>query len=195
MSSGNFSDDWNVHKNDLVVWRRFWALWELRRKWKWADWFYQQLDRLNGQVVETKAWSLSPGPGYMKLCLWIALLKSVHEGITENLDSFDTKNQKVHPSKVLPPVPQNIATFPAVKHSPFRDFRNAIFHCQWTPTLAKFELDVNITRQIQNLHREMGDWLDIEFRSAYEAFKQKYDTPPNWVYGSDGHEFMPETFY
>lgn len=55
MSSGNFSDDWNVHKNDLTVWRRFWALWELRRKWKWADWFYQQLDRLNGQVLETKA--------------------------------------------------------------------------------------------------------------------------------------------
>jgi hypothetical protein len=196
MSSPSFSDDWDVHKNDLTVWRRFWALCELRRKWNWANWFYQQLDRLDEGVIETKAWGLFSGPGYMKLCLWIALLRSVHEGITENLDSFETpKSQRIPIPKVLPPVPQSISTFPAVKGRPFRDFRNSIFHCQWSPTLAKFDLDENTTRQLENLHAQIGDWLNTEFRTAFEAFKQKYNTPPYWVLAPDGREFMPKTFY
>ena len=196
MKSPSFSDDWEVHKDDLTVWRRFWALWELRRKWKWADWFYKRVDHAGDNVVETKCWSLTPGPGYMKLCLWTALLRSVHEGITEKLDSFETpKSERVHVSKVFPPVPKNIKNFPAIKGSPFRDFRNAIFHCQWAPTLAKFDLDDRTTRQIENLHREIGDWLNTEFELAFETFKQKYDTPPYWVFGPDGRELGPETFY
>ncbi len=196
MTSPSFSDEWGAHERDLTVWRRFWALWELRRKWKWADWCYKQVDRTDGEVVEPKAWTLFPGPGYMKLCLWIALLRSVHEGMTENLDSFETaKSKKVHVSKVLPLIPQSIATFPAVKGSPFRDFRNAIFHCQWAPTLAKFDLDEQTTRQIEDLHRQIGDWLNTEFRRAFEAFKAKYNTSPYWVFGPDGRELMPETFY
>lgn len=192
----SYLDSWDVHKGDLTVWRRFWALWELRRKWKWADWFYGQLDRVEGQVVESKAWTLFPGPGYMKLCLWIAILRSIHEGITKNLDSFDTpKDQKMHPSKVLPVVPDNIKNFPAIRGTPFRDFRNAIFHCQWAPTLVKFEIDAGKTQEIENLHRAVGEWLDAEFRFAFETFKQKYQTPENWLFLSDGTEFMPETFY
>jgi len=174
MSKASFADDWELHKHDLTLWRRFWALWELRRKWNWADWFYQKLDRANGQIVETESWSFEPGPGYMKLCLWIALLRSVHEGLTENLDSFDKpKNQRVSVSQVLPPIPQNIRTFPEIKGNPFRDFRNAIFHCQWAPTLAKFKLDETTTRKIETLHREIGDWLNKEFRSCFSQFKKK----------------------
>jgi hypothetical protein len=196
MSPQNFSDDWATHKDDLTVWRKFWALWELCRKWKWADWFYKQLDRVDREVVEPKAWSLFPGAGYMKLCLWIALLRSVHEGMTESLDSYEIpKSQRVHVSKVLPPIPQSIATFPVIKGSPFREFRNAIFHCQWAPTLAKFDLDEDTTRQIENLHKQIGDWLNTEFRTAFEAFKQKYNPPFYWVFGPDGQEFMPEIFY
>lgn len=196
MSSGSFLDDWVMHKDDLTVWRRFWALWELRRKWNWANWFYDQLDRTSGGVVEPKAWSLLPGPGYMKLCLWIALLKSVHEGMIENLDSFETpKGQKVKVSSVLPPIPDSISKFPAMKGSPFRDFRNALFHCQWAPILAKFELDEDTTREIESLHKNIGEWLNTEFRSAFETFKEKYNPPQDWVFLRDGREFMPELFY
>jgi hypothetical protein len=62
-------------------------------------------------------------------------------------------------------------------------------------SLAKFELDEDATRQIDNLHKNIGAWLDTEFRSAYKVFEQKYNAPPFWVYGPDGQEFMPETFY
>ena len=196
MSKPSFADDWELHKHDLTLWRRFWALWELRRKWNWADWFYQKLDRANGQIVETESWSLWPGPGYMKLCLWIAFLRSVHEGLTEKLEPFGTpKNQRVSVSQVLPPIPQNIGTFPEIKGNPFRDFRNAIFHCQWAPTLAKFKLDETTTRKIETLHREIGDWLNKEFRSCFSEFKKKYATPPNWIYDSQGNELFPEGFY
>ena len=44
MSKASFADDWELHKDDLTLWRRFWALWELRRKWNWADWFYQKFN-------------------------------------------------------------------------------------------------------------------------------------------------------
>ena len=195
MESPSFSDDWQLHKSDLT-WRRFWALWELRRKWKWADWFYERVDRTGDGIVETKCWSLTPGPGYMKLCLWIALLRSVHDGITENLDPYDTPPEdRIKPAKVLPPIPSGIREFPAIKGSPFPNFRNAIFHCQWSPTLAKFDLDDSTTRRIEKLHRQIGDWLNTEFRSAFETFKKEYNTPPYWVFGPDGRELMPETFY
>jgi hypothetical protein len=189
MSSGSYSDDWKTHKDDFTVWRRFWALWELRRKWNWADWFYSQIDRNSSGVVESKAWSLFPGPGYVKLCLWIALLKSVHEGMTENLDSFETpKNQKVDVSNVLPPIPCSISKFPALKGSLFRDFRNAVFHCQWAPTLAKFDLDEKTTMDIESLHKNIGEWLNTEFRSTFAAFRTEYNPPQNWPF--DENEFM-----
>lgn len=194
-SNGFFANDWKKHKDDLV-WRRFWALWELKRKWKWADWFYQRVDRADDEVVETKCWSITPGPGYMKLCLWIALLRSVHEGITENLDSYDLpKKNRVHPSKVLPPVPEKIKNFPVIKGSPVRDFRNAIFHCQWSPTLAKFKLDSVTTKKIEELHNEIGNWLNSQFRNSYEEFNQKYGVPPYLIYDQDGNEWMPDNFY
>ena len=60
MSKPSFADDWKLHKDDFTLWRRFWALWELRRKWNWADWFYQKLDRANGQIVETESWVSGP---------------------------------------------------------------------------------------------------------------------------------------
>jgi len=95
---GTYLDPWESHKDDFLVWRRFWALWELRRKWKWADWFYRQLDRITigdkKEIVAPIDWSLFPGENYMKLCLWIAILKSVHEGLTEGLDSFDIPQRK-----------------------------------------------------------------------------------------------------
>jgi len=196
MSKHYFSDNWGKHKEDLQVWRKFWALWELRRKWKWADWFYIKLDRVNGNVVESKAWTLFPGEGYMKLCLWIALLRSVHEGITEKLDPLDTpKDERIAVKRVFPKVPKTISKFPAIKGRRFRDFRNAIFHCQWAPTLAKFDLDERTTRRIEKLHKDMGDWLNSEFRTSFKQFEKKYNSPLNWVFQSDGSEFMPELFY
>ena len=192
---GHFNDYWNMHKND-PIWRRFWALWELRRKCKWAEWFYQQVDRCDGEVVETECWSLKPGPGYMKLCLWIALLRSVHEGITKNLDEYNTpKKDKVSPSKILPPIPTKIKRFPTIKIGPVIDFRNAIFHCQWSPTVAKFNLTTIITNKIEELHKEIGIWLNAQFREAYEEFEQKYTVPPYSVYDSKGNEWMPDSFY
>ena len=189
-SGSNFEDDWEKHKDD-IIWRRFWALWELRRKWKWADWFYERVDRAGNDVVEAKCWSLTPGPGYMKLCLWIALLRSVHEGITEKLDL----KGKIKPDEILPPIPTEIKEFPAIKDSPIRDFRNVIFHCQWSPTLAKFKLDEVTTGKIEGLHKKIGKWLNLEFKICYREFDKKYKVPPYLVYDSDGNEVMPECFY
>ena len=189
------SDDWEAHKDD-IVWRRFWALWELRRKWNWANWFYKNVDRANDEVVATIHWNLMPGPGYMKLCLWIALLRSVHEGITENLDSYSTPQEdRIHPKNILPPIPETIQEFPAIPGKPFRDFRNAIFHCQWSPTLAKFKLDDVITKTVEKLHVEVGNWLNTEFRNSYIDFVTKYKVPCYFVYDTDGKELMPEIFY
>lgn len=191
-----FYEDWDKYKDDHTVWRRFWALWELRRKWNWADWFYQKLDRANGEVVETEAWSITPGQGYMKLCLWIALLRSVHEGITKSLDPFNVpRSDIVHPKKVLPAIPLSIEHFPAIPGSPFRDFRNAIFHCQWSPTLAKFKLDQNLTKKVDQLHKDIGDWLTTEFQNAYKIFDEKYGVPTDLIYDKAGNEWMPESFY
>lgn len=186
----SFGDDWHVHKTDLTVWRRFWALCELRRKWKWADWFFQQADRVDGHIVEPEAFGWSADALYMKLCMWIALLRSVHEGITETLDAANTPAvDRVPVAQVLPAVPPQIQVFPAIPGSPFRDFRNAIFHCQWSPTLAKFRLDEPTTKALEALHKDIGDWLEAEFRAVYPSFKRAYNAPDHWPVEPDGSEW------
>jgi hypothetical protein len=138
---GSYFDDWNIHKNDLI-WRKFWALWELKRKWNWTNWHYERIDKYDAEIIAPDYWSLNGGVKYMQLCLWISFLRSLHEGLTENLDSFDTpKQHRLHPSLVFDKLPNHIRSFPAIKGSPFRDFRNAIFHCQWSPTISKLNLD------------------------------------------------------
>ena len=191
------NDEWSKHKDDYLVWRRFWALFELRRKWNWANWFYKQIHRENDMIVEPNVWGLFPGEGYMKLCLWIALLKSVHEGITRGLDPFDTPGvEKVDISEVLPTIPKNIQEFPAVSGTPFSDFRNAVFHCQWSPEHVKFDLDGDTTKAIDILHNAIGDWLNKEFRKVFVEFKINYpEEPMYWIYSPNGKEFMSEIFY
>src|SRR5208283_4770804 len=98
-------------------------------------------------------------------------------------------------SNVLPTVPPQIQAFPAIRGSPFRDFRNAIFHCQWSPTLTRFDLDEATTQAVERLHKDIGDWLETEFRAVYASFKTKYNAPDNWVFASDGTEVLPECFY
>jgi hypothetical protein len=125
-------------------------------------------------------------PGFMFVSLWIALLKSVHEGITESLDPIDTqKNQRVDVVKVLPFVPSRIRVFPAIKGTPFRDFRNVTFHCQGTPYLAKFKLGNRTCRELEMLHRQIGDWLEKEFQGAHKEFAKKYDVPKNSLLDQD----------
>jgi hypothetical protein len=194
MSPAKYSDPWERHKDDLTVWRRFLALWELRRKWRWAHWFYERLERYEGHIIEPAAWTLAGGERYMHLCLWIALLRSVHEGITKGLDAFDTpESEKVAVAEVLPPVPPSIQTFPSIKEA--KDFRNVVFHCQWVPRHKKLDMDEAATKQLEKLHMDIGDWLINEFRATYVVFKTKYDAPDNWAFIDDGTEFMPELNY
>ncbi len=102
----------------------------------------------------------------------------------ENLDSFETpKGQKVAVSEVLPPGSHSIESFPAVKGTPFRDFRTAVFHCECAPTLARFRLDDDTTRRTEDLHRQIEDWINAEFRSAFEAFERKYNPAPCCFFG------------
>lgn len=191
--SPSYTDDWATHKDDLQIWRRFWALWELRRKWKWADWFYQRLDRVDGDIVEPKTWSLSPGEGYMKLCLWASFLRSVQEGLTEGLDDY--RKDKVSIDRVLGTVPDHLKSFPSNLVKAFKDFRNAIFHCQWYPHSSKLDLDAETTNQLSKLHNDLGSWLDSEFKLAHSDFSAKYHPPDYWIFDQNGNEWMPETFY
>ena len=125
---GFFSDDWATHKDD-PLWCKFWALWEIRRKWNWTNWYYTKIDKVEKEIVAPEHWSLFGGENFMKLCLWISFLRSIHEGLTENLDSFDTPKQNcIHPSIIFNNLPDDIKDFPAIKGSPFRYFRNAVFH-------------------------------------------------------------------
>ena len=194
---GRYADNWADHKDDFEVWRRFWALWELRRKWKWADWFFNKIGRTSeGKLLGTANWALLSGEEYMILCLWIALLRTVHEGITDGLDPLETpKSERTEITKVLPKVPENIRKFPSIPGTPFRDFRNAIFHCQWTPLLSKFDLDQPTVSEIESLHKDIGDWLNREFQTTYWEFIMKYRTPPDWLYYPDGTEVMPWAFF
>ena len=157
---------------------------ELRRKWRWANWLHERTDKIEGEAVAPDNWiRVGGGPGYTALCLWVALLRSVHEGLTESLDSFDTpKPERVDPAKVLPVLPQSIREFPVIKGSPFRDFRNAVFHCQWSPTLAKFDLDDETCLKLEALHAEMGQWIEEQLCTCFAVFKKKYTTPRYWVY-------------
>lgn len=190
----SYLDTWEENKDDLIVWRKFWALWELRRKWKWANWFYNQLDRAGNEVVAPSCWSLTPGEGYMKLCLWIAFLRSVQEGLTIGLDSYDTPNSdKIKITSVFTSVPKEFSNFPV--NVPFKNFRNSIFHCQWSPTISKFELDQPTINEVDELHNKVGQWIDKEFWDTFIFFKQKYNAPDYWITDVDGNEWMPETFY
>lgn len=198
MPVARYADHWADHKDDLQVWRRFWALWELRRKWNWADWFFKKVRRTSDdKVTEPDAWFLLSDDGYMILCLWIALLRSVHEGITEGLDDpYDTlKSERMEITKVLPKIPENIMEFPSIPGTPFRVFRNAIFHCQWTPVLSKFNLDQVTVTKIEALHKEMGSWLNREFQASYWEFVKKYSSPQDWLFNPDGTEVMPWAFF
>ena len=192
---GTFSDEWEIHKDD-PLWREFWSLWEIRRKWNWADWFYERIDKVEKEIIAPEHWGLFGGENFMKLCLWISFLRSLHEGLTENLDSYDTSPQKrVHPSLVFKCLPENIKSFPAINGSQFRDFRNVVFHCQWTPTFSKFKLDQETVNELEQLHINIGNWVNNEFRKCFLDFEKHYSTPPVWIYTNDGEEFMPETFF
>ena len=192
---GSFLDDWELHKHDLV-WRKFWALWELKRKWNWTNWYYLRIDKDENEIVAPEHWSLNGGVNYMQLCIWISFLRSLHEGLTDNLDSYDTpKQDRIHPSLVFDNLPKNITSFPAIKGSPFRDFRNGVFHCQWSPTFSKFKLDQKTVNKLEILHLNIGKWVNTEFRKCFIEFKKHYTTPTLWIYTKAGEEFMPETFF
>lgn len=178
MNSNNkipsYLDSWGDHKDDLLVWRKFWVLWELRRKWKWANWFYNQLDRAGNEIVAPKCWSLAAGQGYMKLCLWLSFLRSIQEGLTNGLDPFDTpKSEKVNIESIFDSIPKEFSDFPV--KIPFKDFRNAICHCQWSPTLSKFELDQPTVNAADDLHKKMGIWIDEQFWQTFPSFKKQYN--------------------
>lgn len=192
--SGAFSDDWSAHKDD-ILWRRFWALWEIKRKWQWAQWFYVKLDKVENKVVAPECWSLFGGEGFMYLCYWIASLYSLYEGLIDNLDSYNTpKAEKIDPKTVFENLPEDIINNKVFTGRPFKDFRNAIFHCQWTPTLPKLKLDQSTTNELDKLHQIIGIWVKTEFKKCYLDFEKKYSTQPNWIYTEDGEEFMPECF-
>ncbi len=191
---GKYCDDWEIHKDDFL-WREFWALWEIKRKWNWVNWFHQRIDKVDKEIVAPKCWSLFGGEGFMKLCFWIAGLYSLHEGITKTLDPINIpKENKIDPKTVFRNIPTEIIDFPAFQGSPFKDFRNAIYHCQWTPTLPQLKLDQQTTNQLNDLHQKIGEWVNVEFKKCYKEFEKYYSTPPFWIYTIDGEEFMPECF-
>jgi hypothetical protein len=190
---GSCYDDWKIHKDDFL-WRKFWALWEIKRKWNWANWFYQSIDKVDNEIVAPECWSLFGGEGFMKLCFWIAALYSLHEGITKTLDPIDTKERKIDPQTVFQNIPKEIIDFPAFKGSPFKNFRNAIYHCQWSPILPELKLDQTTTNKLDELHHKIGEWVNIEFSNCYKEFCKYYSTPLGWIYTDGGKEFMPECF-
>ena len=186
---GEFSyrDAWADHIDDKSVWVRFWALWELRRKWKWADWFYRQVDRIpephGGEIVEPQAWGTTSGIDYMKLCMWISLLRSVHEGLTTGLDANDTlKQHRIPITEVFSDLPNGIETLPKF---PYRGFRNKVFHCQWHTGSPELRLDSDATNQLEAFHNELGDWLKQAHLAVYPDFKAKYNAPDYYAFAPD----------
>jgi len=125
----------------------------------------------------------------MNLCLSIALLRSVHEGITQNLDPFQTPSKdKVAVTAVFPDVPANVKAFPEMKSA--KDFRDVVFHCQWTPRDARLDVDEAVTKTLEALHTGIGQWLDTAFRSTHAAFTAKYDSPQYWVLSPDNPDWF-----
>jgi hypothetical protein len=184
MDRPKYSDPWEAHKDDWAVWRRFWALIELRRKWKWADTCLQKVDRCDGDIVEPTAWGFSESESYMQLCLWIAMLRSVHEGLTQTLDPLRTPaTERVAVAAVFPDVPATIKTFPQTKSA--KDFRDVVFHCQWKHVDPRLNLDNPVTQQLETLHAEIGQWLATSLRSTYELFIVNYETPEYWLLSPD----------
>ena len=107
-----YSDNWKRHKSDTKVWKRFWALVEIKRKWNWANWFFIELDRVNNEIVAPSDYTYYNSEKYMLLCLWISLLKSVHEGLTEKLDIDGKKEEQTERAlEVCRDVPEKIRKF------------------------------------------------------------------------------------
>jgi len=105
LSSPSFADEWEKHKNDKV-WRKFWALWELKKVWGWADKYYKILDRTDDEIVAPEWWSReSGGVGFLNLCLWLSFLRSVCEGIINGLDdnktNIKTKRETTNQFEIL----------------------------------------------------------------------------------------------
>jgi hypothetical protein len=183
----SFRDDWEAHIADRAVWVRFWALWELRRKWKWADSFYQQVDRVSAMggsaIVEPEAWGTSSDLSYLKLCMWISLLRSVHEGLTLRLDAYDTpSDRQIQVAEVFSDVPEGIREFPSL---PYRAFRNVVFHCQWHPGSSKLRLGSRAMNDLERFHNELGRWLEEAHVAVYPEFKTKYNAPDFYFYSPD----------
>ena len=191
-----YSDNWEEHKSDINVWEKFWALTEIKRKWNWANWFYIKLDRANNEIVCPSDWAYFANEKYMMLCLWIALLRSVHEGLTEKLDNNNTKKEQFkRVLEIFPDVPESIKKFPFLKIKNFKDFRNAVFHCQWYYRISKLEMKQNHINKLDELHKNIGLWLNNEFKSCYQNFIKRYNAPIGWEYLLFGKNNVFEDFY
>lgn len=176
-----YSDDWEKHKSDIKVWKRFWALVEIKRKWNWANWFYIKLDRVNNEIVAPSDYTYYNSEKYMFLCLWISLLRSVHEGLTEKLDIDGKKEaQTKRVLEVFHDVPENIKKFSLFKREDFQYFRNVVFHCSWYYRVSNLEMNQNRVNKLDELHTNIGLWLDDKFKSCFREFVKKYKAPINW---------------
>lgn len=191
LNNPTFSDEWELHKHDKV-WRKFWALWEFRRKWNWANDSYIKLDRVEEEIVAPEYWSqLHGGYGFMHLSLWIALLNSIYEGITEGLDDYATsKHKKVPINKIIDNIPKDLIELPTNLKKSFKNYRNAVFHCQWVADSKKLFLDQDETNELSKFHNNVGDWIDTEFKKTIPEFRRKYKTPKVWI----GIDFMEDDF-
>lgn len=176
-----YSDDWKKHKSDIKVWKRFWALVEIKRKWNWANWFYIELDRVNNEIVAPSDYTYYNSEKYMLLCLWISLLKSVHEGLTEKLDIDGKKEEQTERVlEVFRDVPEKIRKFSLFKREDFRNFRNVVFHCSWHYRVSSYEMKQNQVNKLDELHTNIGLWLNDKFKSCFREFVKKYNVPINW---------------
>ncbi|MBT4332038.1 MAG: hypothetical protein HOD64_02075 [Candidatus Cloacimonetes bacterium] len=193
LRSPSFADDWEKHKGDYQIWRKFWALWELRKVWTWADSYYKSLDRTDNEIVAPEWWSReSGGKEFLNLCLWLSFLQSVLEGIEKGLNDFDSKKEKtdVDIREVLGPIPDFLSNVHVNVKSSLRIFRNAVFHCQWTPNTVKLNLNQETTNEIDILHNKLGKWIKEYFNQVAQEFRMQYNTPNYWI----GVNFMEDDF-
>src|SRR4030042_3100560 len=162
----SYLDNWEKHKSDIKVWKKVWALVEIKRKWNWANWFYAKLDRENNEIVAPSNYTYYNSEKYMFLCLWISLLRSVHEGLTEKLDKHNNKEEQTRRVlEVFPDVPEKIKNFSL---SEFKDFRNVVFHCAWYYRFPDLEIGQNQVNKIDELHKSIGLWLDDKFKTCFQ---------------------------